>query len=276
MKLDEAFLLQVEVIARAAGKAIMAVYACDFAINEKEDRSPLTEADMAAHILITQALQTLTPDIPILSEEAAENFSDPNAGQQFWLVDPLDGTKEFINKNGEFTVNIAFIEQGKPVLGIVYAPALDVLYSAAEGLGALKTDFSGAKARIQVARHIPGTPWKVTGSRSHAGDSLKEWLKTLGEYELILVGSSLKFCLVAEGKADLYPRFGPTSLWDTAAAQCVVEQAGGRVEQLNGQALSYGNLRSFLNPEFLVRGATASHVDPFVMGCPNVFKARHT
>lgn len=252
MKLDKAFLFQIEAIARAAGEAIMAIYIRDFAINEKEDLSPLTEADIAAHILITQALQTLTPDIPILSEEAVETFSGPNADQQFWLVDPLDGTKEFIKKNGEFTVNIALVEQGKPVLGIVYAPALDVLYSAAEGLGAFKADSSGAKTPIQVARHTPGTPWKVVSSRSHVGDSLKEWLKT-DEYELILMGGSLKFCLVAEGKADIYPRFGPTSLWDTAAAQCVVEQAGGEVIDLTGQRLGYGNISNLLNPSFLVK-----------------------
>lgn len=245
---------RIEAIARKAGSAIMAVYGRDFCVEHKDDHSPLTEADTAANVLITRALQELTPAIPILSEEAVESFAGPNAQGQYWLVDPLDGTKEFIRRNGEFTVNIALIENGRPVLGVVFAPALNLLYAAAAGLGAFKVDAGGARTAIRVAGHSEGTPWKVVGSRSHAGDSLTEFLDKLGEYELVSMGSSLKFCLVAEGKADLYPRFGPTSLWDTAAAQCIVEEAGGSVLDLQSKSLGYGEPGKRLNPFFIVQG----------------------
>ncbi len=245
---------QVELIARDAGAAIMAIYGGSFRVEHKDDQSPLTEADTAANKLITQALHKLVPDIPILSEEAVENFSGPNGQGRYWLVDPLDGTREFIKRNGEFTVNIALVEKGRAILGVVYAPALDRLYAAAEGQGAYKVDATGQRTPIKVAAHKADTPWKVVGSRSHAGDSLKEYLARLGRYELVPMGSSLKFCLVAEGAADLYPRFGPTSLWDTAAAQCVVEQAGGQVVDLESVSLGYGNPDKRLNPFFIVYG----------------------
>lgn len=251
MKLEAVFLNRVASVARAAGDTIMAIYSRDFTVCEKEDLSPLTEADLAAHSQITETLQLLTPGIPILSEESAETFRGPNAEQQYWLVDPLDGTKEFIKRNGEFTVNIALIENGKPILGVVHSPALGLLYSAANSLGAFKTDSAGKTSPIRVARHALGTPWKVVSSRSHTGDGLNEWLETLGKYEIIPMGSSLKFCLVAEGKAHLYPRFGPTSLWDTAAAQCIVEQAGGKVIDPTGSPLNYQYFGRLLNPYFV-------------------------
>jgi 3'(2'), 5'-bisphosphate nucleotidase len=243
---------QIENIAREAGVAILAVYACDFMVEHKADQSPLTEADKAANRIITNTLSQLTPDIPILSEEAVEHFDSPNPQGQYWLVDPLDGTKEFIKKNGEFTVNIALIENGKPILGVVYAPALDLLYAAEKGQGAFKVDERGQRSRLQAVVHKPGTPWKVVGSRSHADASLTAWLAQLDDYELVPMGSSLKFCLVAEGRADIYPRLGPTSLWDTAAGQCVVEQAGGQVVQINGQPLGYADTTHRLNPHFIV------------------------
>jgi 3'(2'), 5'-bisphosphate nucleotidase len=169
-------------------------------------------------------------------------------------VDPLDGTKEFIKRNGEFTVNIALIERGRAVLGVVHAPAIEVTYAAACGLGAFRQRKDGAAESIHVGIHQDGTPWRVVGSRSHAGDSLNTFLQRLGAHELMPMGSSLKLCLVADGSADLYPRLGPTSLWDTAAAQCVVEQAGGTVVTVAGGPLRYDDPSAVLNPSFVVHG----------------------
>jgi len=245
---------EVEGIAREAGAAIMKVYARDFSASVKEDKSPLTEADTAAHQVITSRLERLHPALPILSEEAVGDFSGADNSRRYWLVDPLDGTKEFIKRNGEFTVNIALIENGRSILGVVYAPVLDVVYLAAEGLGAFKAGSDRIRVPIHVSEHTEGTPWRVVGSRSHAGDTLTAFLHRLGTHELISMGSSLKFCLVAEGSADVYPRLGPTSLWDTAAAQCVVEQAGGGVIQLTGEPLSYADPSAILNPYFVVQG----------------------
>lgn len=254
-----ALLEQVEQIAREAGAAIMAVYARDFPVLVKEDKSPLTEADAAAHEIITRRLKQMQPSLPILSEEAVGDFSGPDSSGSYWLVDPLDGTKEFIKRNGEFTVNIALIKNGRAVLGVVYAPALNVAYLAAEGLGAFKVGADGIRATIRVAEHSAGSSWRVIGSRSHAGDSLAAFLQQLGAHELISMGSSLKLCLVAEGVADVYPRMGPTSLWDTAAAQCVVEQAGGSVMQLSGAPLSYAHPSAVLNPFFVVHGKSKAN-----------------
>lgn len=244
---------KVDAIARKAGAAILEVYGRNFSVQEKEDKSPLTEADAAAQAVISAGLKQLTPGMPILSEEAVGDFAGADADGRYWLVDPLDGTKEFIKRNGEFTVNIALIEAGRPVLGVVYAPVPDVMYLAAAGVGAFKVK-DGARSPIRVAEHKQGAPWRVVGSRSHAGDSLQALLDKLGAHELVSMGSSLKFCLVAEGVADIYPRLGPTSLWDTGAAQCVVEQAGGAVVQLSGEPLSYANPSATLNPFFLVHG----------------------
>lgn len=257
MKVDAALLDGVAAIARQAGAAIMAVYGGEFAVQEKADRSPLTEADAAAQAVIAAGLAQFDPSLPVLSEEAVADFAGPDAAGRYWLVDPLDGTKEFIKRNGEFTVNIALIERGRPVLGVVFAPALGLCYAAAQGLGAFRQEGQGERRPIAVSAHREGTPWRVVGSRSHAGDSLAEFLSRLGEHELVPMGSSLKFCLVAEGKADIYPRLGPTSLWDTAAAQCVVEQAGGVVLRLDGAPLDYGEPSAILNPFFVVHGGTA-------------------
>ncbi|MFC6669078.1 3'(2'),5'-bisphosphate nucleotidase CysQ [Marinobacterium aestuariivivens] len=253
--IDQGLLDAVERIARDAGKAIMEIYGREFSVEEKEDKSPLTEADAAAHRLILASLQTLTPAIPVLSEEDTAAFAGADESGRYWLVDPLDGTKEFIKRNGEFTVNIALIENGQAVLGVVYAPVLDVAYLGAKGLGAFKIDENGRQP-IRVAEHAEGEPWRVVGSRSHAGAETVAWLEKLGKHELVSMGSSLKLCLVAEGVADVYPRLGPTSLWDTAAAQAVVEQAGGAVIRLDGEPLGYGNTREVLNPFFIVHGAS--------------------
>ncbi|WMC09236.1 3'(2'),5'-bisphosphate nucleotidase CysQ [Oceanimonas pelagia] len=254
MSITQELLNQVDALARKAGAAIMEIYGRDFTVEQKEDKSPLTEADAAAHNIIVNGLAELSLKAPVLSEEDTAGFAGADEHGRYWLVDPLDGTKEFIKRNGEFTVNIALVENGRPVLGVVYAPALNVGYTAAEGLGAFKAEGNAAPVAIRVTEHKADQPWRVVGSRSHAGDSLLQLLEKLGEHELVAMGSSLKLCLVAEGAADVYPRLGPTSLWDTGAAQCVVEQAGGQVLQLNGEPLSYANTREVLNPYFLVLG----------------------
>lgn len=258
----------VEAIARKAGAAILEIYGRDFTVQQKEDKSPLTEADAAAQAVIATELAQLLPLLPILSEEAVADFPGPDAQGRYWLIDPLDGTKEFINHNGEFTVNIALIESGRPQLGVVYAPVPDVMYSATAGVGAFKSESEGVRQPIRVTEHASGAPWRVVGSRSHAGDSLQALLQHLGSCELVSMGSSLKFCLVAEGKADIYPRLGPTSLWDTAAAQCVVEQAGGAVIKLTGEALPYADTGKLLNPYFLVHGRSSMDWQAFFRSIP--------
>lgn len=252
----QALLEQVLAIAKQADRAIMAVYGREFDITVKVDNSPLTEADQAAHKVILHGLQALPLHYPILSEEDVEGFSGVGQDGRYWLVDPLDGTKEFIKRNGEFTVNIALIENGVPVLGVVTAPALGTAYVAAEGVGAFKVEKDGQRHAIQVAgQPAEGSTWRVVGSRSHPSPDLAAWLDKLGEHEMLPMGSSLKLCLIAEGKADAYPRLGPTCLWDTGAAHAVVRYAGGRVETLEGEPLSYANPAEKLNPYFVVWGS---------------------
>ncbi|VAW42181.1 3'(2'),5'-bisphosphate nucleotidase [hydrothermal vent metagenome] len=244
----------IEELAVKAGSAIMEVYQSDgFGVEHKADDSPLTKADLAAHHVIVEGLQQLTPEIPILSEESADIvYEERSSWDKYWLVDPLDGTKEFIKRNGEFTVNIALIDQGKSILSVVYVPVTEVSYSAAVGVGVFKRE-DGKKHSIMVKKNSRFKP-TVVGSRSHLSDEVKDYLERLGQHELVSMGSSLKFCLVAEGKADLYPRLGLTSEWDTAAAQCIVEQAGGRVVTLDGEPLLYNSKDSLLNPHFMVFG----------------------
>ncbi len=244
-------LMVVSSVCMEAGEAIMSVYNGSIIVAEKEDASPLTEADLASNNIICMRLNEVTPHIPILSEEDKESFGvvDPAC---YWLVDPLDGTKEFVKRNGEFTVNVALIQNGEPVLGVVYAPALNVLYSAAKGCGAYK-EKDGEKHTINCAP--VASPLRVVGSRSHAGEPLRQWLAKLQmPYSLVPMGSSLKICLVADGLADVYPRLGLTSLWDTAAAHAVVNEAGGDVRNIEtGQTLSYAApSTSLLNPFFIV------------------------
>ena len=242
-------------LAEAAGARILEVYATDFEVQEKDDASPLTKADLAAHNTISAGLASLEPRLPIISEESGlPPFNERSRWPRYWLVDPLDGTKEFVNRNGEFTVNIALIDNGRPVLGVVHVPVHGKTYVGCEGYGADVRAGDGAPAPIQVAAHS-ATPPRVVGSRSHRGASLDAWLSQLGDYDLVPMGSSLKFCVVAEGLADVYPRLGPTSEWDTAAAQAVVEQAGVAVLELDAQALSYNQKDDILNPWFMVLGA---------------------
>ena len=252
--------------AAAAAREILAVYTTEFGSSAKEDHSPLTAADMASHQLICQQLAGLTPGIPILSEESADTpYSTRKTWQRYWLVDPLDGTREFIKRNGEFTVNIALIDRHQPILGVVQVPVTNICYFAAAGIGAFKREGNETK-KLQVHPTTAGH-FKVAGSRSHGSEKQSQFIKRLGENsELISIGSSLKFCLVAEGRVDIYPRFGPTSEWDTAAAQCIVEQAGGRVIDTAFAPLRYNTRESLLNPEFLVIADPGFDWRPYLQG----------
>lgn len=240
-------------LAEAAGEAIMAVYEGDFAVELKDDRSPLTDADRASHQIILDGLQTLTPVLPVLSEESAvEEIEDRAQWECYWLVDPLDGTKEFVKRNGEFTVNIALIERNRATLGVVVAPALGIEYAGGLGGGAWRRTGDGPSVPIRVS--TTDEPLRVMGSRSHPGAALAGYLEALGPHELKPMGSSLKICLVADGQADVYPRLGPTSEWDTAAAQAILESAGGGMMDLAGQPLRYNTKDDLLNPHFLAFG----------------------
>ncbi|HEX7370665.1 MAG TPA: 3'(2'),5'-bisphosphate nucleotidase CysQ [Rhodanobacteraceae bacterium] len=244
-------------IARKAGAAILEVYAGTFTVEHKADKSPLTAADMAAHRVIVNALHELTPDIPVLSEESKNiEWNTRRTWDRYWLVDPLDGTREFVKRNGEFTVNIALIEHHEPVLGVVLVPVSDVLYYGVAGDGAFLESAPGALPQPITTRAAAAVPI-VAGSRSHGSERQAAMLANLGGHTLVPVGSSIKFCMVARGDADLYLRLGPTSEWDTAAAQCVVEQAGGAVVDLHGAPLRYNTRDSLLNPEFLALGDTS-------------------
>lgn len=240
-------------IASAAADEILKIYNTDFEIENKDDASPLTAADMAAHNVIIRQLRELTPEIPILSEESISvPFETRRGWPRYWLVDPLDGTREFIKRNDEFTVNIALIEHHSPVLGVVQIPATGDCYYAAVGQGSFKRPFGKEPTRLRT-RTTQADRIVVAGSRSHGTDRQRSFFASLGENtEIISAGSSLKFCLVAEGRVDIYPRFGPTSEWDTAAAQCVVNDAGGLVTDLHLQPLQYNREDSLINPEFLV------------------------
>ncbi len=243
-------------IARRAGDAILEVYERDFDVEHKDDDSPLTAADLASHRIIVDSLRALTPDIPVLSEESADIAWDTRrAWDRYWLVDPLDGTREFVKRNGEFTVNIALIEHHRSVLGVVQTPVSGDLYYAREGQGAFRQE-TPASEPVSIHVRQAATPLVVAGSRSHGNARQQALMAKLGEHELVPRGSSLKFCLVARGDADLYLRAGPTSEWDTAAAHCVLEQAGGDVVRLDGQPLRYNTKDSLLNPEFIAIGDT--------------------
>lgn len=248
MNLTEKQLQTLLQIAEAAGREIMDVYANGGETWQKDDQSPLTEADLRADRVIRDGLEQHFPGVFILSEESMS--AGLKNASRFFLVDPLDGTKEFLKHNDEFTVNIALVEDGQPMAGVVLAPALGELFYAARGLGAWKRDAAHVR-EIATATIDPTAPLRVMGSRSHGGDKLNGWLAQLkSEYTFLPAGSSLKFCRIAEGAADIYPRFGPTSQWDTAAAQAILEIAGGAVTDLQGTPLRYGLDRPVLNPEF--------------------------
>ena len=244
-------------ISRRAGLKILEWYGGDMGITLKSDDSPLTKADLASHDLITAELSDRWPDIPILSEESTDiPWETRQNWQQYWLVDPLDGTKEFINHNGEFTVNIALIRDHQPIMGVVHVPVTDTSYFGARGPGAW-CQHGNAEAETIEVRIPAAQPAIIVGSRSHANPELASQLQRLGPHELTSMGSSLKFCRIAEGLADFYPRLGPTCEWDTAAAQAVVEAAGGRVVKIDGSALDYNAKAVYLNPHFFVFGDTS-------------------
>lgn len=240
-------------IAREAGAVIMQIYAADFAVEQKADLSPVTEADLAAHRIICAGLRRLTPDLPILTEEGEEpDWDRRRQWSRYWLVDPLDGTREYIKRNDEFSVNIALIAGDRAVLGVVYAPALGNDYAAVavDYPGGGSWRFDGGERAIRVNDHaVDGV--RLALSRSHLGERERALMARLDVAEVIRCGSALKSCLVAEGVADLYPRFGPTAEWDTAASQCVLEAAGGMLVDLSGQPLRYNSKESLLNPWFL-------------------------
>jgi 3'(2'), 5'-bisphosphate nucleotidase len=243
-------------LSRRAGNAIMEIYEGPaFQVTHKDDKSPLTAADLASHRAIVAGLQKLTPEWPVLSEESEYTpYETRRDWDTFWLVDPLDGTKEFLKRNGEFTVNIALIEGDTPILGVVYAPASGKMYFAARGVGAFKQE-NGETIPIRVQRG-PGGATRVIVSRSHSSDETELYTRQYGQCEFVPMGSSLKFCLVAEGIADVYPRSGPTMEWDTAAAHCILALAGGSVTSADGQRLVY-NKPNLLNPGFLASGIVA-------------------
>lgn len=227
-------------LCRQAGDAILAVYRRPAApsVAQKADASPLTEADLAAHHVLVAGLHGLLAGVPVVSEEDDASLAHRLAAGSFWLIDPLDGTKEFIARNGEFTVNVALVRDGEPVFGVVYAPVIDEMFIGARGLGAFR-ERAGVRASIRVAER-GDRPLRVVASRSHMTDATRSYLERLGPHTLVQAGSSLKFCRVAEGAADAYPRIGPTAEWDTAAAQAVLEAAGGVVHDLAGRTLRYG------------------------------------
>jgi 3'(2'), 5'-bisphosphate nucleotidase len=240
---------------REATRSILEIYGQeDFAVERKDDRSPLTEADMASHRCLVAALGELTPDVPILSEESAETeFDRRRQWRRLWVVDPLDGTREFIKRNGEFTINVALVEDHRPVLGVIAVPVSGLAYSGVVGDGALRWHDWRDAEEIATRKPCPERP-VVLGSRSHANERTQAYFDRLGEHERLSRGSALKFCAVASGEADFYPRLGPTSEWDTAAGDAIVHAAGGLVSLPDGRPLLYNARSTTLNGDFLVSG----------------------
>lgn len=267
---------QVLEIAHAAGVAILDIYedmrssaggTFTGGVSHKSDGSPLTDADLQAHRIIAQELNALTPHVPVVCEEDASSWPYRKPQGEFWLVDPLDGTKEFLARNGEFTVNIALIREGQAVLGIVVAPALAQAYWGGLGIGALREMGCQVECIHVAPRAHARQPMRVIASKSHMNEETQAFIRQLGECELVQAGSSLKFCRVAEGAADIYPRLGPTCEWDTAAAQAIVEAAGGQVTQLNGAPLRYGKPQ-VLNPSFVASAGMPLPTFPTVSPLP--------
>ncbi len=251
-------------LSKQAGQRILDIYQQDFDVIQKQDNSPVTIADMAAHAVIDDGLEEIAAEFPVLSEESTTiPLDDRVRWETYWLVDPLDGTREFIKRNGEFTVNIALIHNHQPILGSIYVPVTDVSYYAAKGLGAYKQQQAASAEPIHVCKQRR-KKLIIAGSRSHQTPELVRFLANLGDYELLSIGSSLKSCLVAEGKADIYPRLGPTSEWDTAAAHCIVEQAGGFLTDTNMQTIPYNTKESLLNPPFFVFGDSSVNWSDFL------------
>ncbi|WP_396616838.1 3'(2'),5'-bisphosphate nucleotidase CysQ [Lysobacter soli] len=241
-------------LAHDAAAAILGVYDSEFAVQHKDDDSPLTAADLAAHRCIVDGLARITPDIPVLSEESAHEVptATRRQWQRLWLVDPLDGTREFVKRNGEFTVNIALIVDGAAAWGVVQAPVTGELWHGGANIGAFRRQGSNETA---IRARVPATaPLRVAASRSHRDSRTQAFIDRMGETEPVGLGSSLKFCKLAEGTLDVYPRFGPTSEWDTAAGQCVLEGAGGAVLDPQGRPFRYNQRERILNGDFIGLG----------------------
>jgi len=239
-------------VADEASEKVLHIYQSDFKVDFKSDHSPITAADTASHEIIVRGLRNISRDIPILSEEGKDiPWEERKLWRRFWLVDPIDGTKDFTQRTGEFTVNIAMIEDGEPVMGVVIAPALKEAFWGVVGEGAHLRDRTGKVRRIRVAE--PKAVKRVVASKNHLNEDTKAFIDKLGDHELVQAGSSLKFCRIAEGHADIYPRLGPTCEWDTGAAQAVLMAAGGKVQTLEGKPLKYGK-EDVLNPSFIASG----------------------
>ncbi len=253
-------------ISREAGAKVLEIYREDeVKIRSKSDDSPVTCADIAAHEIIGGGLEELTPEIPVLSEESVDvAFETRSSWETFWLVDPLDGTREFIKRSGEFTVNVALIRQHEPILGVIYAPVHEVIYYAWRFGGAFKVKDADPKPQKIYSRPLDETPVRVAGSRSYAVKALQTFLRRLDNYEYVGVGSALKSCLIAEGAIDVYPRLGPTSEWDTAAAQCILEEAGGQLTDIWMSPLRYNTGPSLLNPPFIAFGDDRRNWSEFI------------
>ena len=252
---DNQLLLKVSNIAINSGIRIMEYYNNEIIVKEKEDKTPVTKADLDANDIILSELQKLEDRFPILSEESLVKWNKRKIWQKYWLVDPLDGTKEFINKNDEFTVNISLIENNKPVLGVIYAPALSLLYFAKKNFGSFKINSCSILNNLNDAKEInvlKKDKLRIIGSRSHSNSNFLSWVdKKFKNYDFIIKGSSLKFCEIAEGKADIYLRFGPTSEWDIAAGHIILEEAGGFLNDINGKEILYNTKERLINPEFI-------------------------
>ena len=253
----EALLPRVVAIAEKAAAGVCRIYERGFKVEYKDDHSPLTEADLFAHEMIRDGLAQIEPRLPLLSEESVGiAFSERSTWESYWLVDPLDGTREFVNKRDDFTINIALIHQHRSVLGVVYVPVVQACYMAVMGGGACKREADGAEQAIQVRHDAQGEPVVVV-SFSHTGKMTQAFLEKIGRHRLLRRGSLIKCCLIAEGKADFYPRFGDTCEWDTAAGQCILEEAGGSLTDFSGHPLRYNTKDSLINPPFVASSPAA-------------------
>ena len=249
-------LLEILNISVDAGEVILNYYNENVDVIYKDDESPLTKADLASHKIITDSIKKITPDIPILSEEEFIDWKIRKKWKKYWLIDPLDGTKEFIKKNDEFTVNIALIENNRPILGVIYTPALNELFYSIKNFGSYKILTKKKLNTLKEAKRISinkkkSNKIKIVGSRSHSNPILDKWVnKNFNEFDILQKGSSLKFCLIAEGSADIYPRFGPTSEWDIAAGHIILEEAGGKLKSIDNKEILYNENENILNPDF--------------------------
>jgi len=250
--LNERFIISTIEIAQEAGSAILKIYNSDFDYKLKKDLSPITEADNISHKIIMERLKILTPKIPIISEENSEiPYEIRSRWKKYWLVDPLDGTKEFIKKNGDFTVNIALIHNNTPIFGVIYIPVKNETYWGSKINGSFYSNSNNNIKQIHVSKDN-NNPIRLVTSRSHPSEMLNQLLEKIVDYEILKVGSSIKFCYVASGQAECYPRFGPTSEWDTAAGEAIVSFAGGDVITSAGDSINYNAKEDYLNPNFIV------------------------